>query len=115
MPTEHYDGKMSSVKEKGKKAARKTRDGDASSGSEFGESIDTLSEVEVKMRLEAMDNFGKWFVPRVGSAVSDSVLLCCLGTWRKSWRLMKTVAKFWFTLIAGVLATMSTYRSARAA
>ena len=53
---------MSSGKEKGKKVAKRTRDVDGGNPSEFGETIDALSGVEVKMRLEAMDNFGKWFV-----------------------------------------------------
>ena len=48
------------VKEKGKKTPKKGPDDYACDPSELGEPIDTLSEVEVKMRLEAMDTFGKW-------------------------------------------------------
>lgn len=50
----------SAVKEKSKKAPKKGLDGYAYDPSELGESIEALSEVEVKMRLEAMDTFGKW-------------------------------------------------------
>ena len=50
----------SAVKEKGKKTPKKGPDDYVCDPSELGEPIDTLSEVEVKMRLEAMDTFGKW-------------------------------------------------------
>lgn len=50
----------STVKEKGKKTPKKGPDDHVCDPSELGEPIDTLSEVEVKMRLEAMDTFGKW-------------------------------------------------------
>lgn len=62
-PRDSATRKMSATKdskEKGKKA-RKGRDGDTNP-SELGEPIDALSDVEVKMRLEAMDTFGKWWV-----------------------------------------------------
>lgn len=52
----------SAVKEKAKKTPKKGPDDYACDPSELGEPIDTLSEVEVKMRLEAMDTFGKWLV-----------------------------------------------------
>ena len=48
------------VKEKGKKTPKKGLDDYACNPSELGEPIDSISEVEVKMRLEAMDTFGKW-------------------------------------------------------
>ena len=54
---------MSSSKEKAKKASssKKGRGVDSCDDSaELGESIDALSEIEVKMRLEARDTFGKW-------------------------------------------------------
>ena len=51
---------MSAVKEKVKKTPKKGPDGDTCDPNELGESIDALSEVEVKMKLEAMDTFGKW-------------------------------------------------------
>ena len=54
-----------SSRDKGKKASKKSRDGDTNPR-ELGESIDTLSEVEVSMRLEAMDTFGKWLVYLLG-------------------------------------------------
>ena len=52
---------MATSREKGKKATKKSRDGDTNPR-ELGESIDSLSEVDVSMRLEAMDTFGKWLV-----------------------------------------------------
>ena len=58
----------SAVKEKAKKTPRKGLDGYACDPSELGESIGTLSEVEVKMRLEAMDTFGKWLVVNISSS-----------------------------------------------
>ena len=50
----------STIKEKGKKTPKKGPNDYSCDPSELGESIDTLSEVELKMRLEAMDTFGKW-------------------------------------------------------
>lgn len=50
----------SAIKEKSKKTPKKGPDDYVRDPSELGESIDTLAEVELKMRLEAMDTFGKW-------------------------------------------------------
>lgn len=68
---------MSSGKEKAKKASgsKKGRDVDSCDDStELGESIDTLSEIEVKMRLEARDTFGKWYVVTIH--VGTSAIPC---------------------------------------
>ena len=78
MPTQSQgQAKMSSGKEKAKKASgsKKGRDVDSCDDSaELGESIDTLSEIEVKMRLEARDTFGKWYV--VTTHVGTSAIPC---------------------------------------
>ena len=63
LPEQKMSSSSSSSKEKAKKASssRKGRDVDSCDYStELGESIDVLSEIEVKMRLEARDTFGKW-------------------------------------------------------
>ena len=52
---------MSASRDKGRKASKRNRDGDTNPR-ELGESIDSLSEVDVSMKLEAMDTFGKWLV-----------------------------------------------------
>ena len=50
----------STIKEKGKKTPKKDPNDYACDPSKLGESIDALAEVELRMRLEAMDTFGKW-------------------------------------------------------
>lgn len=73
---------MSSGKEKGKRAFRKARDVSAGDPSDGGDSIDTLSEVEVKMRLEAMDTFGKWWAGiDSGIDIIDDVVYNIYGIW----------------------------------
>ena len=57
----HGQRQMSAVKEKSKKTPKKGPDGYACDPSDLGECISALSEVEVKMRVEAMDTFGKWW------------------------------------------------------
>lgn len=53
---------MSSTKEKGKKAVKVGRDEKSDDSVELGEVIESLADIDVKMRLEARDNFGKWSV-----------------------------------------------------
>ena len=60
MPTKGTTMSASTIKEKGKKTPKKGLNDYSCDPSELGESIDTLAEVELKMRLEAMDTFGKW-------------------------------------------------------
>lgn len=63
---------MSASRDKGRKASKRNRDGDTNPR-ELGESIDSLSEVDVSMKLEAMDTFGKWLVGGLDS-VKDGVV-----------------------------------------
>ena len=106
----------STIKEKGKKTPKKGPNDYSCDPSELGESIDTLSEVELKMRLEAMDTFGKWFgsyIKKLWQLFQDhgcdiKIIHCCSGTLLRCWRLTRIVERSWCTLTAGALATMST-------